>query len=207
MPRRAVLAATLALFAAAPARAQTVDSLPQVADTLSTESWTFGASVGGGVGSFQLHCPTIAGLQVNCYDQRERGASAYARAGVFPRRHLFVGLEAVGWRSDIHGVDNRALFVSLVTQLYSPWTQGLYLRGGAGAALTWASDDVDEATTDGAAWSVGLGYDVPVTRELALTPSVTYLRSLEAEIELNGLPTQRAISHDLLQLGLGLTWR
>lgn len=197
---------TRCLIAAAVALLVAVPSAAQMADTISTEGWTFGASAGGGVGSFQFHCPTIAGVRTNCYDERETGGSAYVRGGVFPRHDLFAGLEVIGWRKDVQGVDNTALFVSLVAQWYPPRTGGLYVRAGAGAALTWATDGEDEVTTDGAAWSAGVGYDVPISHRLALTPFVTYLRSLEADIELNGLTTQRFISHDLLQLGLGLTW-
>jgi hypothetical protein len=204
---RGLVVAVLLLLAIAPASAQSVYSGPQAADTISTDGWTLGASVGGGLGSFPLHCPTIAGVPVDCYDERESGASAYGRIGFFARPVLFVGLEAVGWRTDIQGVDNRALFLSAVVHWYPSEQRGLFLRAGAGAALTRARDDEAKATTDGAAWSVGLGYDVPIARRLALTPFATYLRSLEAEIALDGVPTQRAISHDLLQLGLGLSWR
>ncbi|HEU4630265.1 MAG TPA: hypothetical protein VFS08_11015 [Gemmatimonadaceae bacterium] len=205
---RRLLSVALALLAAAPVAAQTVGrTLPTIADSASVDDWAFGVSIGGGPASFQFHCPSVAGIRLDCYDERNTGGSAYARVGLFPRRFLFTGLEVVGWRTGVQGVDYTALYVSLVAQLYPLPGAGLYLRGGAGAALTWVSDDADEATTDGTAWSVGLGYDVPVMQHVALTPFVTYLRSFEAEIQLNHVPTERVISHHLLQFGLGLAWR
>ena len=205
--QRSTLVVALALLATAPASAQTVDGIPQVVDTVATTSWQFAGSAGVGAGSARLYCAVIAGVRTDCYEERETGGSAYVRGGFFVRPAIFVGLEAVGWRGDVQGVDQKALFVSAVAHWYPPRTGGLYLRAGAGAALTRAADDADEVTTDGAAWSAGVGYDIPVTRRLSLTPFTTYLRSLKSEIKLNGLTTQRWISHDLLQLGLGLSWR
>ena len=54
----------------------------------------------------------------------------------------------------------------------------------------------------------GIGYELDLSRSVALVPYFNYLASTSVDVKVNGQPVPTStISVNLLQLGVGLLWR
>lgn len=166
----------------------------------------FGISVGIGGGTAGLSCEAV------CGGPRESGISGYLRLGGYVGQGLFVGVETNGWTGTEPGIDEAMSFLSGVVLVYPQPKSGFYLKGGlglAGASATGALPTllgIDDMTSAGLGLNLGAGYDWRVGRNFSLTPYATYLRSVGAELRVNGIATGEALNFDAFQFGLGFTW-
>jgi hypothetical protein len=159
----------------------------------------FGISFGLGFGSAGLSCD-------GCSSERETALSGYLRIGGHPRPDLFVGGESNGWTNSEDGIDEQVGFLAAVVQWYPEATAGFHLKAGLGLAKATATDGFDEISTEGLGLNLGLGYDWRLARNFSLTPYVNYLRSVGAELKVNGSGTDFTANTSVLQFGLGFTW-
>ena len=85
---------------------------------------------------------------------------------------------------------------------------GLFVRGGAGAAVVYvdaaASDPIVASTENGVAWTMGAGYDRYLGRGFSLTPAVDFWYGRAGRIVVNGESLADHWSHNFLQVTIGI---
>ncbi len=107
------------------------------------------------------------------------GGSGYLKLGGTVNSSLLIGAEAQLWAAANSGQTYDRALGSLmgIAQFYPSPAGGLWLRGGLG----WARDNLRtypspgvtmSSDINGTAYALGLGYDVPVTRGISITPSL-----------------------------------
>lgn len=96
----------------------------------------------------------------------------------------------------------------MATAFIFPTPRAAYLMAGIGITrfTSEAGRGGDRSSTLGGGARLGLGYDVPIGREVTLAPFINYFRSAAAPLKINGSNTGTQLSHSLLQLGLGFQW-
>jgi hypothetical protein len=136
----------------------------------------FGAGVGAGAETFDAR----DGLG---WSDGKGGGTGYLKLGGTVTPSLLLGAEAQVWAASYYTNPNydRALgSLQGIAQFYPAPQSGFWLKGGLG----WALDNLRTYTTSGViidrdlhgtAWSLGLGYDVPVGRSVSITPSLDLL--------------------------------
>lgn len=97
------------------------------------------------------------------------------RMGGTPDQHVRLGAELFGWSAN-EG-DYRESFGTVlgVVQFYPIREAGLWVKGGAGLAVS-RQDNVDpifiDVTETGFGWSLGVGYEAMLSNSLGIGPSV-----------------------------------
>ena len=153
------------------------------------------AGVGAGAESFDAR----DGLG---WSDGKGGGVGYVKLGGTVTRSLLLGVEAQAWASSYYTNPNydRALgSLQGIAQFYPAPEGGFWLKGGLGWALdnlrTYSSSGIIyDRDLHGTAWSLGLGYDVPVSRSLSITPSL----DLQAQ-------DYRTHRERVLSFGIGIT--
>lgn len=161
---------------------------------------TLWIGAGLGAGSAAMECR-------ECSGGRETGTSAHLRFGAELGSAWLIGIELDGWLRRTSVVDERIHFIFGIMHFYPLANRGLWLRAGGGFTTYTALYEVDQVGTTGAAFTVGLGYELPLGLRVALEPYVTWSRQVEGELDLNSVHLQEASRLDLLQIGVGLIWR
>jgi hypothetical protein len=73
---------------------------------------------------------------------------------------------------------------SAIVMLYPLSSSALFVKGGAGRmSIGWETFDVSERYGSGLGLSMGVGYDLPVTRTVSVTPSINLWHSKLSDIE------------------------
>ncbi len=133
----------------------------------------FAAGIGAGSESFDAR----DGLG---WSDGKGGGAGYLKLGGTVNRSLLLGGEMQLWGASYYANPqyDRVLGSILgIAQVYPVPEAGFWLKGGLG----WALDNLrtyDQFGTirnrdeHGTAWSFGLGYDVPVSRRVSITPSL-----------------------------------
>jgi hypothetical protein len=150
-----------------------------------------------------------AGLSCgDCADTKARfGPSASVSIGRTLSPKLGFGLEVSGWWKGVNdAVDHQGYL--LATGMYFPGRTGVFVTGSVGlarfASVVGRGDD--RTSTLAAAGRLGVGYDLPLGREVSVAPFASYFRSIPAGLKINGNPTGTKLSQHLLQVGVGLLW-
>jgi hypothetical protein len=195
--REAFMALILATLGVLPARAQVAER----------EGAWVGAGLGPGWAGATCDACTGAG--------RQSSWSGYLRGGatVAPRTKLAVELD--GWVHTPEGADQvegganeRILLLGAAVLGYPIRQQGLFLKLGLGVSQYRSRVGSSVLKTTGVAPSVGMGYDAGLGRDLYITPFVQYFRSIVGdEVTVDGHGTDFAFHPNLIQAGVGLTWR
>jgi hypothetical protein len=148
---------------------------------------------------------------------RARAFSGFVRVGTDISAGTLLGLELSGWtRTPLttdglpaEDANERLLAASLVAAVYPLRSHRiLFVKAGVGMARYRASEPLGTATSTGLAPSFGVGADVPVAGRLHATPAVQYLKMIwSGELRINDEAAGLHFHPDLVQLGLGLTYR
>ena len=188
--RAMILVATLLACASNAAQAQ---SKPN-------ERKGFWVGFGLGGGSFGIECDI-------CTDDRVNGGTGYVRLGGTLSRHLLLGVEVNAWVNPSDAVDESIGNGSVVLLWYPSATGALYLKFGLGG-MTYSGDDgVDVLTATAPTFSIGLGYEFRVGRNISLVPYMNTFGSSEVDVEINGVSFGNVpLTLNVFELGLGLTW-
>ncbi|MDT8437113.1 MAG: outer membrane beta-barrel protein [Gemmatimonadota bacterium] len=121
----------------------------------------------------------------DAFEDGEAGSVGFVRLGGSPSRNLVIGGEIIGWANDD---DPTALADTEVSRgnlqfvaLYYPGGEsGLFLKGGAGAAVRTVETDFGDDTTltrdsGGVGLDAGIGWDIRLARNFFLTPTLDVL--------------------------------
>lgn len=129
------------------------------------------------------------------------------RLGGTPNQRLRLGGEITVWANPITDDDGFNITetlssMTMVGQFYPLGTSGLFLKGGAGLGVSAASVEGGNSTTEtGFVLNYGVGYDIPVGRTLAITPTVEMFRHRFTH------RTQPTLHERLFHIGIALTFQ
>lgn len=132
------------------------------------------------------------------------------RLGGTVNPNLRLGAELIGW-SDTYNDDagdrvtEYLAGLLLIGQFYPARDLGLFLKGGAGLSRSGVNvAGPFDTHEDGFAWTAGLGYEIRLSRNLLLTPTVDLLqhRSERRSDQGGALP---ALHERLVTVGVALT--
>lgn len=162
----------------------------------------FWIGFGLGGGSTEVKCDS------SCTNQRAEGFSGYLRLGGTVSSKVLLGGETNGWAHAESGIDETLGFASFVILWYPSATGAWYLKGGLGGMSYKADDGANELTATAPSISLGMGYEIRVSRNMSVVPFFNGLATSPVRIKYNGqaLPTQEDVRVSLAQLGVGLTW-
>ena len=156
---------------------------------------------GLGSGSAGVEC-------FSCSDDRISGVSGYIRLGGTLSRSILIGVESNGWLHSDDFADETIGFGSVVVLWYPARRTPLYLKVGLGGMTYRIDDGFDELTATAPSASLGIGYEIRVSRNMSVVPYVNSLVSSSVRVRVNGVPatTDEDLSLNLFQFGLGVTW-
>ncbi len=135
--------------------------------------------------------------------------AAVLRIGGTPSSSVRVGGELFGWWNRVYDTqaqsDATETFTAALVdvQLYPSPRAGFYVKGGVGLARSGESFGygADGPSENGFGWSVGAGYDIPLSRSVSISPTADFYQGSFAE---RGQPT---ITEHVLNLGVSLTFQ
>lgn len=95
------------------------------------------------------------------------------RLGGTPNANVRVGAELFGWGSEVEEGTESFSTALLSAQIYPSQTAGLYLKAGGGIARSGIDFDNGSSTFEtGFGWTLGAGYDLPLSRSVSLGPTI-----------------------------------
>ncbi len=187
-----------------------------VADTASAQTrdgFLFG--IGAGVGSATGSCD-----QCGDDDDRKNGVAGSVRAGWFVNPRLLLGGELNVWarREDVADVESWLYMynASATLTFYPSTASGFFVKGGGGVAYLdtdlEAFDRVFELELGrGPGWVVGAGYDIPLSRRVALTPAVNVWGGRIGEVRARALGAPVGAltgwTQQIVDVTIGVTFR
>jgi hypothetical protein len=182
LARAATLVVAVGALAGAPAAAQQRDH---------TGFWI---DAGLGYGRLRLVCATCSSVGT------ARGGFATLTLGRSMSERVVLGLEGQLWSHWGRGADEQVRSLTLVAQWY-PWIRThFYLRGGTGivqgpVAPSVAGTPRETVQGTGVGLMLGVGYDVPLDRHLAIAVQVSSHVAALGDLRLQGVTLQDTIAY------------
>ena len=193
------LVALVALSVGNALHAQQSDARP--AEGAGTQGG-FHFSVALGSASVGASCTTCT---FDVFSDRINGFSGNIQLGGAISRKLIVAGEFMGWvRNDVP-IYRRIAGLSLVFIGFPSERSGFFIRGGGGGIRAIVEDDAFILQTDAFTSQLGVGYDLPMSGRMKLTPQVTYISTFGGATTLNGVTSPVVLSPNLIQIGIGLS--
>ena len=101
------------------------------------------------------------------------------RLGGTPNANVRLGGELFGWwsrTSDPAGTESFGAML-LSAQFYPMTNGGLYVKAGGGLGSSGFDPDYGSSNIEtGFAWSVGAGWDIPLSRQVSIAPTIDFYR-------------------------------
>jgi hypothetical protein len=158
------------------------------------EGLWWGVGVGGG--GTRLTCDL-------CETSRELGPAVEVAVGAWAGPSLRVGVEAGMWSHDDQGVRENVLRAGIVGLAYPRPGSGLHLIGGAG----WSGYRADAFAYDAVRVSMGLGWDLRLTRGWVVGNRVTLDASSFGSLRNGGTAVVRGVGLSTVRFGVYLDRR
>jgi hypothetical protein len=192
-----VIPLLLALSAAGAAlSAQTPRGLVEVSDESGRRGFWLMAGLGAGAESYDLR----DGLG---YSSTLTEPTVSLALGGTVGRHWRLGGETLVWFHDINGGTESLASFLLIGQWYPVTRAGLFLKGGAGLGRNGTDFNNGYGFADvGFAALAGAGYEIPLTRHLALVPEADF-----AQHFYSGDRTFPGYRERLLHFGVGIAFQ
>ena len=189
----------LALGGSTALHAQQPDARP--AEGAGTQGgFHFGVALGSSsVGATCTDCT------VDVFSERINGFSGTIQLGGAITRRLIVAGEFMGWVRNEVPIYRRIAALNLVFIGYPSERSGFFVKGGGGVLRAIVEDDVFIAQTDAFTSQLGIGFDIPMSGRLNVTPQVTYVTTFGGATTLNGISSPAAVAPNLIQVGIGFT--
>lgn len=132
------------------------------------------------------------------------------RIGGTPNSSVRIGGELFGWWSSYYDADLQENATETFTaallsvQLYPAPRGGFYLKGGLGVGRSGTSYEIEQSIGQNAfVWSVGAGYDIPLSRSISIAPTVDLY---QGAFNRRGAPTD-SYTEQVLNIGASLTFQ
>lgn len=145
------------------------------------------------------------------------GSSGYFRLGGTLSNRVLLGVESFGLTDETFGfapedpslVAETASLTAVV--LWFPWRSGVFFKGGVGMAegeftVTPRPGERVTATGTGVGLTFGVGFDLPLSRKLALTANAATAIAAIGDLILPAVAVDDVIA-TMYQLTVGLTFR
>lgn len=141
-----------------------------------------------------------------CQADHRPGLSAYLRLGGGVRSNVLIGAELAAWNRNTNQVEQALVALSAAAYWYPSRRRPLYLKGGVGFSTHRAEDGTDVITSTGLGPQMGIGYELPVGRNVFLAPffNATY-GALAGGVKFNGGRVTDQATITLVQIGVALT--
>jgi hypothetical protein len=126
------------------------------------------------------------------------------RLGGTPDQYVRVGAELFGWGAETDEGEETFAAVLGVVQFYPMKDGGLWLKAGGGYAESRIDNfdpDFFDVVESGFAWSLGVGYEIQLSRSVAIGPAVELY---QASFERRNEPT---LSERVLNIGGQITFQ
>jgi hypothetical protein len=180
-------------FVGAPAVAQEEDAESQSQPTRNGFWFTGGLGYGSLNVSFQ-----------NVSESEGAVSTAIALGGTVSSKVQLGGL-LQGWSKTTNGIDELAGGASCIVNFFPRSTSGFGLRAGVGYFVVTFDDDIDELSIGNVASLIGVGYDIPVSGSIAITPYANITYKPDSEVKLNGAGLGLDVDATLIQFGAAIT--
>lgn len=196
---RSLLPVLLMLGGSAALPAQQPDPRPADAPALR-RGFHFSAALGAA--SVGASCTSCA---INVFTDRISGVSGTVQLGGAITSKLVVAGEFMGWVRNDAPIFRRIAAINLVFIGYPSERSGFFVRGGVGGLRAIVEDDFLIARTEAFTSQLGIGYDIPMTSRLQLTPQLMYLSTFGGATTFNGITSPEVVSPNAIQFGIALT--
>ncbi len=154
--------------------------------------------LGFGYGSAKLSCNL-------CDASREGDVSGFAKMGYALTQQFLLGVEVDAWY-DKADVSKLIGSVGLSVWMYPSRTSGFYLKAGGGLSKYSASKDDDHFKTSAFSGQVGVGYDVALSKSVAIGPYANFIGTSSSEFQFNDTVVDGSANTSLIQIGLSVTF-
>lgn len=142
------------------------------------------------------------------YTDRLSSPAAVIRIGGSPNASLRVGAELFGWWNSYYSETQQQNATDtfgtlmLVGQVYPAPKAGFYLKGGLGLAHSGSSfEDGSSVNESGFGFTVGAGYDIALSRNVAISPVIDFYQGSFSQ---RGQPT---LTERVLNVGASITFQ
>lgn len=166
---------TLIAAAAVPLQAQGRDrGLVELPDRPVRSGLYLTAGLGDGLDQYKYQ-------DVSGYTDWLGAPAAVLRIGGTPNRNIRLGGELFGWWHGFYDADpsfqenvTETFTAALLdAQFYPAARDGFYLKGGLGFGRSGTSYQFERSIgINGFVWSVGAGYDIPLSRGISIAPTI-----------------------------------
>jgi outer membrane autotransporter protein len=153
---------------------------------------------GFGYGSAKLSCTL-------CQESREGDVSGFAKMGYALTEQFLLGLEVNAWY-DKKDVSKLLGSFGVSFWMYPSRTNGFYIKAGGGLSKYSASKDDDHFKTSALSGQVGVGYDVAISKSVALGPYANFIGTSSSEFHFNNTVVDGSANSSLIQVGLSVTF-
>jgi hypothetical protein len=130
----------------------------------------FWLGLGGGPGYGRGVCGV-------CLTTQDAGLAGEIRVGGTISKHLLAGVEGTGWRHNGATTERWLAMASAVATWFPLPDLGLHAKAGVGGYWYEEEDAVTRLASQGMALQLGIGYDIPLTRVVGLTPFASVVKS------------------------------
>lgn len=163
----------------------------------------FWAALGLGYGANSLSCS--GGCDFN--SEAKGGATTVAlKMGGTPKSTLRLGGEVNLWVKDVSGVTESVGNISAVAYLYPSPRSGFFVKGGVGLASFQLSQGNSTASADGPGFLAGLGYDIRLSRKIALTPVANVYYGHDGDLKDGSNVVIPGIKHTIVDFGVSVQY-
>lgn len=201
IPALLVLPVALALLPT-PAAAQAVAGSAEPPTDVDSGRSGVHFSIGLGPGSVSASCDVCT---TDFFEDRLTGLSGVLQLGFFANPRLAVTGEFIGWVNNEDPVYRRVAGLAVGVLGYPGETSGFFVKGTIGGVRAIGENDLLIVQTDAWMATTGIGYDLSVGTDVALTLYANYIRSFGGATWVNGLDSDVVVTPNALQIGLGLT--
>jgi hypothetical protein len=164
----------------------------------------FHFSVGLGSASMGASCDQC---DPNPFVDRLNGLSGFVQLGGAVNPQLVITGEFLGWVSNDDPIFRRVAGLSLGVLGYPSPNSGFFVKGAFGGVRAIVEDDFISVQTDAWMATTGVGFDIPVSSALMITPYLNYVRSFGGETTANGFVSPVPLLPNAFQFGAALTVR
>jgi hypothetical protein len=161
----------------------------------------FWIAFGFGYGSANLSCDAAA-----CSGGSDGGGTGHIRLGGTLNDQLLLGGDVTAWTKEENGITASIGNVSFIAQYYPMVQSGLFVKGGAGFSTIFFEGGGNNTSGESFGLSAGGGYDIPVGRNISITPIADFLFGGSRDLQADGATQTAGVSATMISIGLGVTF-